>query len=250
MQMFYKRLPLKNTFNTRDLGGIPLKEGITKWNKILRSDDLSYLDQQDTEVLYQYGVRTIIDLRSKEERESLVYPVVAPMDYISIPLVQRLVSNVSEMDKQTGVARSFELKDFYTECIDSCQIEIREVMEIIADMEGGVLFHCTAGKDRTGIISALVLGLVGARRSDITADYQTTHTFIKHNPRMLAERKPELARLLQSTPEWMEHTLDHIQQSYHSIEEYLLGIELPYEQIQKIRDKFVEGGILAPLSEM
>lgn len=238
--MIYTRLPLKNTFNTRDLGGYPLEEGTTKWKTILRSDDLSHLDKGDIKQLHHYGVRTIIDLRSEGELEQLAYPDVSPISYVHIPLVQQLNPKDFNVDPQSPVLKQFELKDFYTQCIDSCKEEVKQVLETIAESEGGVLFHCTAGKDRTGIISALLLGLVGASRSDIIANYQTTHTYIRVNPRFQIKRETGLEKMLHSTPESIEHMLKHIEEKYVTIEDYLLEINISPKHLKVIKEKMVE----------
>ncbi|WP_429950534.1 tyrosine-protein phosphatase [Enterococcus sp. AZ101] len=72
--MYYQRLPLETTYNTRDLGGIPTKNGqIVTWKKLFRSDDVSRLSASDRRFLKEYGVGVAIDLRSRREREETNY---------------------------------------------------------------------------------------------------------------------------------------------------------------------------------
>ncbi|MFV0558278.1 MAG: tyrosine-protein phosphatase [Enterococcus sp.] len=235
--MAYVRLPLENTYNTRELGGYRAANGQTKWHTFLRSDDLKDLNQADLEKLQQYGVNQIIDLRSEAELERSPHPVASPFEYIHIPLAPGDVKDVTKIDYAT-----FTLGSFYQQLIVDAQGAIKQVFDRLVQQEG-VLFHCAAGKDRTGVIAALILGSVGVSKGDIIANYQTTATYLAQSPLFTqqGQRIPEhLAHLSRSDAQTMAELLDFIDEKYQDIPTYLEKIGVSKVQQQQLQALFVE----------
>jgi len=115
-------------------------------------------------------------------------------------------------------------------------------MKIIADTkeDEGVLYHCTAGKDRTGVISAILLSLVGASQCDILADYQISYAYTIKLIRQLCKENPDFpAYIVEPRIEYMEKFLELFNEKYGSSEKYLLEIGLTDLEIEKLKKKLL-----------
>ena len=223
----YIRLPLKNAYNVRDLGGYACNGGATSFKKFIRADDLGRLDEADIQFLINYGIKTIIDLRSADELAASPSPFavsdVVQVQYINIPLIQGDTADITKLTKKH--ATSF-LPNFYLLILKNGGDAIKKVMESIADASaGGILFHCTAGKDRTGIIAAILLMLAGVSRADIIANYEITHTYIMQNPHFIKQMDKLNVPLeyIYSNREYLQPTLDYIDK-LGGIQSYLESI--------------------------
>ncbi len=149
---------LETTLNTRDLGGYMTSNGkMTKQNMLIRSDVMKYISEKDVELLRQKNIAAIIDVR--EERDVLKSPNslkdMEGFEYRNIPI-----------EEGSGVPDSVE--DVSRSYLKIAEAEnIGKVFKTISQAPRGVLFHCTAGKDRTGVISAILLMLAGVSEEDI-----------------------------------------------------------------------------------
>ena len=166
-----RRIPLGTMLNLRDLGGYPIAGGgCTAWGRMLRGDNPAGLSDEDLQWLLDREITTVIDLRSAGELERKPDQLSADPNffYHHIPMVggERLPN------LEQDVGRS------YFEMLERREAPAR-VLRAIAQAPGGVLFHCTAGKDRTGCTAALLLTLAGVGREDILADYQVTELYIR-----------------------------------------------------------------------
>ncbi len=232
---YYVRLPLKNADNVRDLGGHLCAGGsVTKWRAFLRGDDLSLLTEEEIGFLLDYGVRTIIDLRSQSECSAHPDPFaqVGAVDYYHMPLGLDDVDDVTKM--QVEDTAQFICK-FYLDILGIQGESLRQILSRMANSrEGCVLFHCSAGKDRTGILAALLLSIAGVPRGDIAANYETTYTYLKQSPkarRMLGHYPAGLAR---SDREYIETVLDYIEE-VGGIDAYLACLGLAEEDKMKLQ---------------
>ena len=117
----------------------------------------------------------------------------------------------------TSDLSSMTLRDLYIRILDANE-RVGAVLEMIAaNDEGALLFHCTAGKDRTGVITMLLLGLAGVTNEDILANYQVSFTYIDTSVKLL-QRVP--MNLLDSKPEYLIQALDHLYQHYGNFSNY------------------------------
>lgn len=232
----YVRLPLEGTSNTRDLGGYATKDGhSTKWHVFLRSDDLFDLTEKDKAFLASYGLKTVIDLRSKAEQ------AIRPSPYEQDPKVDFYnVSLFENANPKVMVTLPLDiLKSMYIEMMLVHQDEIKAVLTMMANAtEGTILFNCAAGKDRTGVIAMLLLGLVKVPNRDIVSNYEVSFTNLKRSM-FFSQRKDNISHLMYSTNDYMEETLHYLKDHYGTIEYYLLSIGLTQEIIQKLKDRFV-----------
>lgn len=233
----YVRLPLEGTANTRDLGGYPTKEGhITKWHVFLRSDDLCELSDRDQSFLKDYGLSTVIDLRSTLELD------LRPSPYEHHPEVNYL--NVSLFENASPAVLSEApkdiLKSMYIEMIEYHKQQIKTIFEAFAQAKpGSILFHCAAGKDRTGVIAMLLMGLVKVPNRDIVSNYEVSFTNLKRNAYFKQHENPN-SHLLFSPNIYMEETIRFVFERYHSFEAYLLSIGLTQETLDLIKARFID----------
>lgn len=234
---FERHLPIKGTYNVRDLGGYLTEAGETRWRRILRADGLHRLEPEGVQALVAEGVTTVIDLRHPGELEQ------QPNPFNGHGTVA--YHNVSLFDQLAPEAKPGEdlLLALYILALETRQAAIAQVLGIIADApDGTVLFHCTAGKDRTGIISALLLSLVGVGSETIVEDYALT-------ARMIAPMVEEIiagavARgadvekfrpLLASDPATMLATIDYIAAEHGSVVDYANKIGVPAATIERLK---------------
>ncbi|MCD8379306.1 MAG: tyrosine-protein phosphatase [Lachnospiraceae bacterium] len=214
-------LRLDGAKNIRDMGGYPTKDGVTARGAFLRADGLQELTDRDIETLEQYGVRRVIDLRSDMEVKYMPDRV-GKMEYFHVGMLDQMNS---EGFQGTGPESMFAL---YQALLDHSAEKIGEVMHLMAEVkEGASLFHCTAGKDRTGVIAMLLLELAGVPEKYIVADYSVTEKYMKV---VFARQKEQAAAngieikdyMLRSKPEDMQNTLDYFHNRYTDAETYLL----------------------------
>ncbi|MEV5509966.1 tyrosine-protein phosphatase [Streptomyces orinoci] len=160
--------------NFRDLGGYRTADGRSlRWRRLYRSDSLGKLQGQDLSRFQALGIRTVIDLRYPWEISARgAVPVRDGLDYHNLSIEHRPYDQ-AEIDPALDPWRY--LADRYAEVASDGAKEIRAALELIADPDSGPLvFHCASGKDRTGLIAALVLSLLDVPEDDIAADFALT----------------------------------------------------------------------------
>jgi protein tyrosine/serine phosphatase len=158
-------------FNLRDLGGNRTTDGgVVRYGRLYRSDSLHRLTDAQCAQLLVAGVRTIVDLRRPQEIErDGRMPRIPGLGYLNIDRVHR-DWGTAELLPEIGPARY--LADRYLDMALTCTAGLGEVLRLIAEPEdGAMIVHCVAGKDRTGLVAALTLGLLGVSDDDIAADY-------------------------------------------------------------------------------
>jgi protein-tyrosine phosphatase len=236
-------LKLEGAYNVRDLGGYQTADGrITQWGRVFRADGLHKLSEQDQQVLVSLGIRTVVDLRHTNEIQKMknVFADSAYMAY----------HNISLINPATTIKPSIQsLGDMYVNILDECQPLIRRVFELLlTDHEkDAALFHCTAGKDRTGIISALLLDLVGVPYEVIMDDYAMTAYCIaplmdelRDNSRQDLVPVEALEKFLGCDRENMLMMLAHLKEAYGGGERYLLAIGLSEPILATLKRKLLE----------
>lgn len=228
-----RRIPLGAMMNLRDLGGYPTVDGReTKWERLLRGDVPEGLSEQDIRWLLDRNITTVIDLRSgpEVERQPDQLSATSGFTYFHISLEGGDVLPVLESNMPKG----------YFDMLDE-QTCMREVMRHIASAPDGVLFHCAAGKDRTGCTAALLLLLCRVPLVDVVADYQVSETYLQEIIRRLRKERPDApAHLGRSRAEYMEETLALLMEKYGRLEDYLRAIGLTDEELNLLRRKLLE----------
>ncbi len=236
-----RHLPVDGTFNIRDLGGYAAGEGQTRWRQVFRADGLHRIDMAGMDQLIAEGVATVIDLRHPNELVSQPNPFSAN--------ARVAYHNVSLFEHLAPVPKSSTdmLFDLYRTALTHRQTAIAEVMTIIANSpDGAVLFHCTAGKDRTGIISALLLAVAGVEAALIVEDYALTGDLIAPMVEQIVADatargadEASFRPLLASNPATMAATIAHIEATYGSATAYLEAIGLSGTSIDRLRNRLL-----------
>ena len=241
-----RHLPLEGTYNVRDCGGYRTRVGRTvKWGVFFRADGLHRLTPQGQATLLGRGVRTIIDLRRSDEIQ------VAPNVFAGSKAVQyHHISLVVDETSKAGPQSDPEpLVVTYRKILDDRQAQVCRTLATFADADGlPGLVHCTAGKDRTGVITALLLGLVGVPHETIVADYALTSTYlgegfmayIKERALQRGYTWEQYAPLTTCPPENMAQTLQHIDAAYGGVEPYLRYVGLGEAQLDRLRDRLLD----------
>lgn len=204
----YKRLPFKNLYNCRDLGGYECKDnGYFDFHKLYRSDNPANLTDDEWKLIDKMNVKTIIDLRSLDEQKDIAYTTPSGIEKISFPLQKNMKIKFSQMLDITDMATvgfGNSVIDGYNNTVEKGPELCAEVLNIIGDRlnKGALMYHCTAGKDRTGVLTALIYLICGVSSVDIVADYQVTATYNKNNP--LFDTIPEVMKpFMNSNPQNM-----------------------------------------------
>jgi protein-tyrosine phosphatase len=169
-----RHIEFANICNFRDVGGYAARDGRTvQWQRLYRADSLGWLAGDDLETFRALRVRTVIDLRHPfEVRKSGRVPETEGLSYQNLPIEGRRW-DIATFSEEQGVARY--LADRYLEVTEDGVGNLRTALETIARADNApAVVHCAAGKDRTGLLIAMILSLVGVSEEDIVADYALT----------------------------------------------------------------------------
>ncbi len=252
MEKCYRRLPLTGLKNARDLGGHPTCDGgITRYRTIIRSEAPLSLTEADFKFLKSYGIDMSIDFRGDREveRQPSDLAELEGIQYVRSPTFNEQVAFGSRKKGSGPPVTSFvDWGEKYIEMAEGCKVWVRETLELIAKSAGAVIYNCTTGKDRTGMISALLLGLCGVSNDDITADYCVSEvyltpvyeelicTFLKQWP----EENVNISDpFFKTNPKNMECLLGHFEKDYGGIAAYLKSCGTDQEVIDLLRRKLI-----------
>lgn len=239
-----RRLPLKGTPNFRDLGGYETTDGhFVRWGEIYRSGVLSYLTSADLTYLRQLNVRVVCDFRTQQENAT------APEKWIDDSTTQRInlpIGTDSKKDVTTSLEAFLathptqaQMKDWLTRIYGGFAFSSApEYAQLFTELKEGnipLVYHCTAGKDRTGVFSALLLLTLGVPEQTVLADYALTDRYLLSRKaqaetnrkvtanlnKTLANITPEQKKVLMvADPEYLRSTLRSIDSKYGSFDNY------------------------------
>jgi len=234
-------------YNARDLGGYTTVDGgETRWGAVVRADNLSRLSEDGRAALVEYGIGTIVDLRCPWEL-NLDSPIFVDqahaegeISYVNLPMIDE-----SDAEATTVFERATSKEEMYTLMLDVYQEPVAAILNAIAEAPGGaVLIHCHSGKDRTGLISALLLSVAGVPGEAIAEDYALTDTCLQPlHDRLLdenggtPEERAAMAYELSSPPEVMYAVFQHLDQRYGGTEGYVLRAGLRPENLDRLRER-------------
>ncbi|MFC4668111.1 tyrosine-protein phosphatase [Seohaeicola nanhaiensis] len=238
-----RHLSITGAHNVRDLGGYRTAGGlILPWRRFLRADSLHRLEPGEDRRLLDEGLTTVIDLRTPTELAEAPNPFAnrTDVDFHNLPLFDDLAPASLGQAEATS---DDPLLDFYIAALHQRRAAIRNILGTMSEArEGAILFNCTAGKDRTGIVAALLLGLAGVGREDIIADYALSADLISKLVAEFLELSRQrggdtvaYARMLRSPAQTMEQALASIEQEHGTLDAYLAGAGLTTAQIDSLR---------------
>lgn len=222
---------LATTQNTRELGGYVIKDGLaTKRNSLWRSDVQCYPCEEDFALLKARGITTIIDLRGDKDlaRKPSGFANAEGFTYINCPIIEG-----------SGIPESVEKVPVSYLTIAQAE-SMPNVFRTIADAKSGVMFNCTAGKDRTGVVSAVLLLHAGVSDEDIIENYVLTKEYGRERLELVHKNFPEVDMNIVTPKEWyMEEFLRLFRETFGTTDEYFKNLGLGKVEIERISEKLV-----------
>ncbi|MDH3211410.1 MAG: tyrosine-protein phosphatase [Myxococcales bacterium] len=240
-----RQIDLDGCHNFRDLGGYPAAGGrAVRWRVLFRSDALHHLTAEDVaRVRDDLGIRDVVDLRSAGERRS---DGRGPLEgdvfrFHHVPLFDGVVAVPREF------AGEMTLADRYFLLAEMAKPAIARVITTLAASSAPAVYHCAAGKDRTGVISAILLGLLGVPDGIIIADYAATQENLDAiiDRLMATEGYREMLEALppdtlHAEPATMVALLDQVRGRYGSMREYVRAIGVSDESLSRLEIRLLD----------
>jgi len=238
-------IPLEGCRNFRDLGGYPAAGGLrVRWRRLFRSDALHRLTAEDIGRLRDdIGIDTVIDLRSTAELRSEGRGLLEahPVRFHHVPLFDGIPAEAREQ------AAGLALADRYVLLAEFARPSIGRVLTLLASASGPTVFHCAAGKDRTGVVAAIVLSLLGVDEAAIVADYTATRAQLdaivdrlRESPgyqTMLDALPPDT---LHAEPETMQEFLRRLACAWGEPAAYARAAGIDDTILRRLRERFLE----------
>ena len=239
-----QRIPIEGTYNFRDVGGYATDGGVVRSGKLFRADALGRLGAAGRESLRELGIRIVIDLRDDFEVQALP----DDLEGLDVEVLHLPVFEGSGASASTVGATIVHLYDKIV--FQHTDVIVRALREIADTGDEPVVVHCTAGKDRTGIVIALALLAVGVDRETVVADYALTEAnldgpWLEGMLELVrgygVDVTPDLRVILGGSPrEALETTIDRIEERSGSVRQYLLAAGLDELELAKLRSVLVE----------
>lgn len=237
-------IPLEGCFNFRDLGGYKTGDGRTvKSRTLFRADNPQFLTEADTAyVASDLSVAIVIDLRNPEDAlESERWPPPgSPVRYVNVPFLEGW-DMTPIRPGEDPVAR---LSGAYHWIIANSGARIVEALTVLAQSSNGpAMYHCTAGKDRTGILSAMVLGLLGVDEQQVLEDFYLTNQIIDTLGERLRSRpgnEHRSPRSFEVPTGLMEQVLSGIRDAHGGVEGYVRANGLSDQTIAQLKIALLE----------
>lgn len=246
-----RRVPLQGAVNFRDLGGYPTSDGHhVKWHVLYRSADISKLTPADLDTLSSRHIVYDVDLRGVQESAKAPDKINPGTDYILCPagsdsMNGAMFSRLSDVKNGDSLMTAFYSNTTY---LTPRYKPFFAKLLVVPDQEA-LVFHCTAGKDRTGIAAAFVLYALGVPYETIRADYEATAYYrAADNDRLMRSLSgsmhidPAVAKaMMGANGAWLDATFDAIRAKYGSVDHYLTDqLGLDQQAIVRLREKYLE----------
>lgn len=251
---FERRIALAGATNFRDLGGYASSDGRTvRWRQVYRADALHDLTPEDVEALSEIGLRHVLDLRTARELEAFgTNPLtVRGIQHHHVPFVPEVGAdrNQAAMPNAREWLNDVQLHaSHYLDMLELAKPSVARVLTHVAEFPGeGAVFHCTGGRDRTGMTAALLLEVLGVDRETIAEDYALTSQYLVFS----VERRERMRAFfggIVSTDDIppaqaavMSLTLAGLDERYGSVEAYLQDAGVTSEHRDSLRASLLEG---------
>jgi protein-tyrosine phosphatase len=243
VEPYPRNLTFSSAYNFRDVGGYAGLGGRTvRWRRFFRADSLHRLKGEDWATFSALGVRSVIDLRrSFEVEEHGRVPEAEGLRYVNAVLEH---IDWSEVPHPEGVQHERWLADRYLNFLTDGQAGLSTALRVIADPDAApVVVHCMAGKDRTGVVCALTLALLGVSDEDIATDYALTEVAMAslteylrvHNPRAIEGND----HMFDSPRDAMLLFLADVRTLHGSVEKYVREIGVTAAHVASMRESLL-----------
>ena len=252
--MHSKKINLKTTRNTRELGGIVNKNGLRiKEKKLYRSDELSRLSYEDALTLYEdYDLRVIIDLRNHNEIVQRKDMVILDQKYVENTLLEEGAVGISQDEETLRKKEEYwhkvntfphyakkGMEHFYRQMVDDHgSAMIGNFLKEVLNNDKATLWHCAVGKDRVGVTTAVLLKVLDVEDEIIKSDYLYSNHIYRpgYVPQDTVDDWCDLVHL-----DYLEVAFNEIDNRYGSFENFLInGCKFTIEQQEKLKDKYLE----------
>lgn len=224
-------LRLEGAYNVRDMGGYSLGKGRRfVRGKIFRAGDLDALTENDLAELANMGLRTVVDFRADRERErcpdKLPHSV---RNAYAVPIQPGALSSLQNLPPDADPVSM--MRALYRALVREAREEYREFFRILSgDASAPLLFHCSAGKDRTGLGAALLLTALGAERDLVYHDYLLSAEYLKEKyGSFLAD--PAQADLFTVRPEYLEAAFEAMDEEYGGVDGFLDRLDVDRDRL-------------------
>jgi protein-tyrosine phosphatase len=239
-----RHVPFEACFNFRDLGGYETADGRqVRWGAVYRSDALHRLTDRDLNLARELGLRTVIDLRSSRELgDEGRFAHAHDVAYHHLPVFEHDGRPPPAPDEPAPLPG-----EDYVAMATSGRDSIATALRVIAEGDYAVVFHCAAGKDRTGIVAALVLSSLGVPDEAIAADYHLSEPAGSAWRAWADEHEPERAAEVANFPPWAHHApmpviaafLRILRERHGSIDGYLADAGVEHDVLDALRGRLL-----------
>jgi protein-tyrosine phosphatase len=243
MEIDERLVPLEAVFNFRDVGGYETVDGRrVRAGVVYRSGPLQRMTAADLERVLELGVRTVIDLRASDElSEWGRFPETDTVDFRHLPFYEHDVS------KSTGETES-AIGNRYAQMAVGGSAAIATALRVIAERDEAIVFHCGSGKDRTGILTALLLSTLGVPDASIGTDYELSELALAPSIAWAEANDVGMAAALAELPPWKRRSspasvrvlLDRLREGYGSIDAFLGEAGVTPEVLDSLRARLLE----------
>ncbi|MFJ9624479.1 tyrosine-protein phosphatase [Streptomyces sp. NPDC101181] len=261
-----RTVPAATVVNLRDLGGIALgRDRRVRQGALFRSGQLSELDPARDRAVAALGIRTVVDLRTADERQwapdrlpdrarLFVADVLGDQPGVAPARLRSLLADPAEAERVLGGGRAEELfAETYRKMVLSpgAAAAYRAFLETAADPGARpLIFHCTAGKDRTGWAAAVLLMILGASRATVLADFLAVNPVVRRAFAPYVQKFLDgggdpvvAAAVVEVRPRYLQAALDAVDERWGGLDAYVRdGLRLPDAALRRLREGLVVGG--------
>src|ERR1700737_1502333 len=241
-----RHLNLAGASNFRDLGGYPARDGrIVRWRQIFRSNHLAHLTADDVEVLRGLGVKSAFDFRGTEERAAArcgVEEIVVHSLPIEPTVVAALRARLAGGAPLSAAAALDVMRDSYRNYVRHNTQNFRALFAHLLEDRAPLVLHCTAGRDRTGFASRLILHALGVPETTIGEDYLLTNRFYRRDPASAPDLPDEVRQAIGSVnASFLAAGFETISERYGDLEGYFRdGLGLGTRERSELKKRYLQ----------
>ena len=237
---------LQGASNFRDLGGYRTQnQRRVKSGQVFRSDHLAALSAQDLDQLKALGVRHSLDFRGVAEYTATPYDI-AGVQRVALTIEPTVIARMQALVAQGIVPSTDEtvelMRETYRDFVNQNAGTFGRFLKHLLEHPTPQVFHCTAGKDRTGFAAALLLSALGVDRATIEHDYLLTNALYKRDARLEGQGHPHVMKVLwQVQPAFLHAAFDAVDTQHGGMQAYLLGaIGLSPQEVAELQRLLLE----------
>jgi protein-tyrosine phosphatase len=249
-QLGKRLIQLERSINIRDIGGYTGLNGRkVKWGMVIRSEELAHLSDNDVKYFENFNLQHVFDFRNEEKARRQSDRLPSFTHYHLIPIFESFNFGVKKPDfRQPGSVDLFMRTIYKVQTEERAQSFATVLKYLTEPLDFPILYHCTNGKDRTGFMTYLILGILGVPDAIIISDYTLTNLTFDESFDLLGNIMSEelgienhhLWEFCGVKPDWLRISMDYINTNFGNVETYLLSeTDLTIDDLEKIRDNLL-----------